>query len=155
VPLRFVPEVQAGVAATIERLHAPAPPAPPPLEQREAGRRALFYGADGSFDPDLVRGTGDHPTPAEELQDAFDAPTALPPIMARIAAPVQWTIADQERSSIGGQPMLDEIRSLLPTSRHVRTAIQAGSGHNISLHHVARAYHLRALAFFEECRALA
>ena len=30
------------------------------------------------------------------------------------------------------------------------TAWQRASGHNISLHHVARAYHLRALAFFDE-----
>jgi hypothetical protein len=30
------------------------------------------------------------------------------------------------------------------------TAWQRASGHNISLHHVARAYHLRAIAFFDE-----
>ena len=38
---------------------------------------------------------------------------------------------------------------------YLRTSLQRASGHNISAHHVGFAYHLRALAFFDECRRLA
>jgi len=50
--------------------------------------------------------------------------------------------------------MLAHIRSLTPDCTRLITTMQAGSGHNISLHHVARAYHPRALAFFDEARVL-
>jgi hypothetical protein len=110
---------------------------------------------DGSFDPAVVAG-GDteHPVPLTELVEAFRCPDHLPPRLPRIRAAVQWIIADDERSSVGGQDMLDEARALLTSSSRVVTALQSASGHNISLHHVARAYHLRAFAFFDECNVM-
>ncbi|MBV9997179.1 MAG: alpha/beta fold hydrolase [Caulobacteraceae bacterium] len=156
VPLRYPAEVEAGIAARLEPSGAgAAKPASRSADERAAHRRSLFYGAEGTYDAELAERSGGQPTPLSELMDAFRAPSALPPIMADIAIPVQWTIAEEERSTIGGPEMLDYIRSLLPRCPHLGLSIQVASGHNISLHHVARAYHLRALAFFEECRVLA
>jgi pimeloyl-ACP methyl ester carboxylesterase len=42
------------------------------------------------------------------------------------------------------------IRALFTSAPRVELAWQRASGHNISLYHVARAYHLRAIAFFDE-----
>lgn len=92
-----------------------------------------------------------HPVPTNEAGDAFRTPQTLPPLMARIALPVQWTIAEEERSSVGGAEMLDHIRALMLAYPRLVTMCQVASGHNISLHHIARAYHLRAFAFFDEC----
>ena len=44
----------------------------------------------------------------------------------------------------------DSSGALFTSSPRVELAWQQASGHNISLHHVARAYHLRAIAFFDE-----
>ncbi|MEO8724154.1 MAG: alpha/beta hydrolase [Sphingobium sp.] len=154
VPLRFPSEMEAGIASLLSLLRSKTPPPLPTNADRANHRRAIFYGADDHFDPALVKDSGDHPTPLNELEDAFNAPVALPPTIAQIAIPIQWTIADQEKSSIGGKEMIAEIRDYMTSCPMLRTEIQVASGHNISLHHVARAYHLRAFAFFEEILAL-
>lgn len=118
-------------------------------------RRKLFYGPDSSFDPALAALVDDrNPVPMAERLDAFRAPQTLPPLLGRITTPIQWTIADDGRSSIGGPEMLTHIRASMSACTRLITTMQAGSGHNISLHHVARVYHLRALAFFDETRVL-
>jgi len=147
VPLRYPQEMQP----IIDRAAAGVLGEVPDLG--DEARRWMFYGDDGTYDPAVaVRAPGNHKVPFAEMPDAFGAPMNLPPLMAAIAIPVQWTIGDQERSSMGGAGMLDEIRTLLPKCPRLLTSLQRASGHNISLHHVARAYHLRALAFFDECR---
>ena len=50
----------------------------------------------------------------------------------------------------GGREGLESCGALFTSSSRVELAWQRASGHNISLHHVARAYHLRAIAFFDE-----
>lgn len=115
-------------------------------------RRAVFFGAEGSFDPALVAPGGtEHPVPTIEVADAVDSPGQLPSLLERIAAPVQWTLADEEHVFDAGPDLLEDVARLLTRSRQVRTARQPGSGHNISLHHVARDYHRRALDFFDGC----
>lgn len=59
-------------------------------------------------------------------------------------------MAEFENSSNGGPAVLARGVSLFTNSPRVVSHLQVGSGHNISLHKVARAYHLRALAFFDE-----
>ena len=152
VPLSYSAERQAAMRAALEPVIASGAthlPANPPAQ-----RRAMFFGAGGSFEARAVaRGDTEHPVPVAELPDALECPEILPPLLARIQAPVQWTIAEAENSSEGGPAVLAQAARLLERSRRVATSIQVASGHNISLHHVARAYHLRAFAFFEECLA--
>ena len=52
-------------------------------------------------------------------------------------------------------PALEEIRGCFPKAERIVMQSQLGASHNVSLHRVARAYHLRALAFFDEILALA
>jgi len=50
-----------------------------------------------------------------------------------------------------GPPALAEIAALFTASPRVVTEEQPGSGHNLSLGLAAPAYHLKVLAFAEEC----
>jgi pimeloyl-ACP methyl ester carboxylesterase len=51
---------------------------------------------------------------------------------------------------ISGLPFVFDEALADTSAPRVELAWQRASGHNISLHHVARAYHLRAIAFFDE-----
>ncbi|TWC97604.1 MULTISPECIES: alpha/beta hydrolase [unclassified Sphingobium] len=149
IPLRYPPEMQPFIEASMQGVEMAA------SDSGDERRRWMFYGADGTFDPNVAAAVpGANAVPIREIRDAFSAPVVLPPLLETITLPVQWTIADQERSSVGGEPMLDVVRSLLSGSRYVRTSLQLASGHNISHHHVGRAYHLRALGFFDEVNAV-
>lgn len=148
VPLHYPPEMAAHTGPEVVRQmqamsHLPL--------SGPAQVRQMFFGPDGSFDPVVFDASlACVPVPVPDFIDAAANPVQLPPQLARIKVPVQWTVPEFEASSLGGQAILDEARSLLRASRRVVTALQPGSGHNISQHHVARAYHLRALAFFDE-----
>jgi pimeloyl-ACP methyl ester carboxylesterase len=151
VPLRYPPEMVAVISGVQKAaIDANATHTPAVTEEMQ---RIIFYGPDGSFNPKiLIMGDHLHPMPLAEAADAAACPERLPPLLGRISAPVQWTVAEQETSSVGGEEILDEIQQLLTGSRHVRTQLQRNSGHNISLHYIAMAYHLRAFAFFEEAQ---
>lgn len=145
VPLRYPPHMLEGFRLARETGIA--------MEVDKAGLRQLFYGPDGTFDPALGgRLDGACPVPPREMAKTIANPELLPPLMARVTLPVRWVCAEYEASSIMGEAMLGDIRAMMPRCRRLVAEMQVGSGHNISLHHVARAYHLKALAFFEECR---
>jgi hypothetical protein len=55
----------------------------------------------------------------------------------------------------GGRDGLERYGALFTSSPRAVPEWQRASGHNISLHRVARAYHLRAVAFFDEVLASA
>jgi pimeloyl-ACP methyl ester carboxylesterase len=118
--------------------------------------QAFFYGPEGSYLPEaMAHDKAIHaPVPVAEFFDAAACPVRLPLRMKKLRVPVQLSIPEFEKSSLGGEESLSYARSLLTNSTRVVTWLQRGSGHNISLHKVARAYHLRALAFFDECRFL-
>ncbi|GAA5052062.1 alpha/beta hydrolase [Nocardia callitridis] len=75
-----------------------------------------------------------------------DFPTLAP----RVRVPVHFTVAEHENVWRGDRSARDEIAAVFPRTT-VRFDDQPGAGHNLSLGHAARAYHLRALAFVEEC----
>lgn len=113
-----------------------------------------FFGPPGSYDPALLTRAGRvaAPVPMAEFVDVRESPYTLPGVLARVVPPVHWTVAEFERSQPAGPEVPAEARELLVGARWVETHTQRGVGHNISLHHAARAYHLRVLAFAEECR---
>ncbi|MFF4831582.1 alpha/beta hydrolase family protein [Streptomyces sp. NPDC001315] len=90
------------------------------------------------------------PVPARESREAAEWPVRYPGIAARVRVPVRLTFAEQERWWRHDDAAVSELTGFL-AAPHVRVDRQPGAGHNISLGWAARTYHLRALAFLEEC----
>jgi pimeloyl-ACP methyl ester carboxylesterase len=145
VPLRYSAEKAARLAAvdTGADIVPPLPEAAPDH----------YFGPPGTYDPALLTREGRivAPVPMAEFVDARDNPLTLPGILGKVTPPVQWTVAEHERSSLAGPAALAEAGRLLTSASRVEPHVQRGVGHNISLHHGARAYHLRVMAFAEEC----
>lgn len=146
VPLRFSARLANAVAANLDG-----------DVTHSAGKSAasLFYGPAGSYDPGLLReDVSLAPPPSTELADSMAWPAQYAEVAGRIEVPVRLTLGDHETVTETGWPALSEAAALFVRSPRVETALQLQSGHNISLHHIARAFHLRAIAFFEETLAL-
>ncbi|WP_427924370.1 alpha/beta hydrolase [Streptomyces sp. cg40] len=94
------------------------------------------------------------PVPEEEAREIPDWPKAYPEVARDIRVPVRFTFAEHEQWWCSDphtvRAMLGRLGSPLARSEHL-----ASAGHNISLGRTARAYHLRVLAFLEECITLA
>ncbi|MGW0684015.1 alpha/beta fold hydrolase [Streptomyces sp. NPDC002754] len=75
-------------------------------------------------------------------------------LAAEVRVPVQFSLGDHERVWESGPAALAEITGLFTAAPRVRANEQAGSGHNVSLGLAALSYHLRVLAFAEECVVL-
>ncbi|MDG4862674.1 alpha/beta fold hydrolase [Streptomyces sp. T-3] len=91
------------------------------------------------------------PTPPRERAEALQWPGRFADVAARVRVPVRLTFAEYEAWWRHDDQALDELSGLLGASPRVVVDRQPSSGHNISLGWVARTYHLRALAFAEEC----
>ncbi|MFF3907758.1 alpha/beta hydrolase family protein [Streptomyces sp. NPDC001848] len=92
------------------------------------------------------------PMPEREEQEARRWPRIFPELAPRVGVPVRFTFAEYERWWRHDEEALTELTELLPAAR-VRVDRLPDAGHNVSLGWAARAYHLRALAFLEECLA--
>jgi hypothetical protein len=141
--------------AAAEAVHSlPAEGGRVPVVTRDT-RRWLLFGPEDSYDEDCFEydGSCSRPMPRLEYRDGLAAPAIWRQLLPTIRVPVQWTATEHERMQETGPPMLDEVQGLLSNSPWARTHLQQACGHNASQHRVARAYHLRALAFFEECIA--
>lgn len=119
-------------------------------------RKSLLFGPPGTYsaeadeyDRSLVR-----PMLTAEYLDAIAMPQAWARVMPTIRVPVQFTLAEHDAMQVADRKALEDAHDLLRGGRHRATHLQVSSGHNASAHRIARAYHLRAIAFFEECLAL-
>ncbi|GHH30543.1 alpha/beta hydrolase [Streptomyces lanatus] len=90
------------------------------------------------------------PVPAREAEEGPRWPERYAGFAARVRVPVRFTFAEQERWWRCDDEALAALRSPLAAPRVVIDH-QPDAGHNISLGWAARTYHLRALAFLEEC----
>ena len=112
---------------------------------------AAWFGPPGTWDPRIAnyRRSLVTSTPTAEFLDARDAPSVLPAVLSRIAVPVQFAVAEHECTTADAAVLLGAARRALPkiTGNDLFTVLN--SGHNLSLGHAARAYHLRLLAFAE------
>lgn len=88
--------------------------------------------------------------PVREEAEAGRWPEAFAAIAARVRVPVRLTYAEYERWWLHDEATLEEMAGLLAAPRVVVDRLPR-AGHNVSLGWAARAYHLRALAFLEEC----
>ncbi|MFE0256985.1 alpha/beta hydrolase [Streptomyces sp. NPDC059010] len=110
------------------------------------GRLGLYPPATFHSSADFVK-----PVPQRELRDASDWPEAFDVLAPRVRVPVRLTFAEHELWWRHDADALDDLRARLSAAPRVVVDRQPDAGHNISLGRTARAYHLRALAFFEEC----
>jgi pimeloyl-ACP methyl ester carboxylesterase len=116
----------------------------------------LFYGPQGTFNPLLTQSSG---SPAEssrphELAGSMAWPDRFPDVAAKVRVPLQFTLGEHERVTRTGWPALRAIEQLFTHAPAVSMQYQVAAGHNVSLHLVGRAYHLRALAFLDEIIAV-
>jgi pimeloyl-ACP methyl ester carboxylesterase len=94
------------------------------------------------------------PIPEREVREIRDWPRIYPEVARDVRVPVRFTFAEHEQWWRSDPPTVQAMLARLgsPLSRSERLA---GAGHNISLGRAARTYHLRVLAFLEECLTLA
>jgi len=111
---------------------------------------ASWFGPAGTWNPRLTeyRRALVTRTPTAEFLDARDAPSVLPAVLSRIAVPAQFAVAEHEQTTAGASILLGAARQALPGGGNDVFMVH-DSGHNLSLGHAARAYHLRLLAFAE------
>lgn len=91
------------------------------------------------------------PIPVRESAEVDLWPSRFEEVAPRIEIPLRLTFAEHEGWWLHDEPDIAELTSRLTEAPVVRAERQLGAGHNISLGRAARSYHLRALAFFEEC----
>jgi len=146
VPLRYPAAMQQALSARVlpdGETHFP-PNAPDHC-------RTLFFGPDGTFDPDALAFAEElaRPVPGAELPDAANAPRDLPAVMRHIRLPVRMTFAQDEASSIATPDIAAAARADLAASRRADVRFEPATGHNISLHHAASPFHRGMLDWFD------
>jgi pimeloyl-ACP methyl ester carboxylesterase len=126
-------------------------------EQRRRLRRHLEWernwGPLGLYPPGTFRAAEAlvAPIPAREAAEVPLWPRMFDELAPRIDIPLRLTFAEHEAWWLNEEPDLADLTSRLAKAPVLRVERQSGAGHNISLGRAARSYHLRALAFFEEC----
>ncbi|MEV6613289.1 alpha/beta fold hydrolase [Streptomyces sp. NPDC051051] len=91
------------------------------------------------------------PMPAREAADLAHWPHLFARLAPRVRVPVRVTFAEHERWWRHEDAELAALAAEFTASPRALVERQPDAGHNISLGWAARAYHLRALAFLEEC----
>ncbi|MDJ0466259.1 alpha/beta hydrolase [Streptomyces sp. H27-C3] len=91
------------------------------------------------------------PMPVHERTEAGRWPLRFAELAGRVRVPVRLTFAECELWWRNDEESLTDLAAGFTAAPLVRVDRQPGAGHNISLGWAARAYHLRAVAFFEEC----
>jgi hypothetical protein len=93
------------------------------------------------------------PMPAREVNTVAGWIRLSEAILPRIRVPVRFTFAEHEAWWHHGDEEITDLTARLSTAPRIAIDRLPQAGHNISLGWAARAYHLKALAFAEECLA--
>jgi pimeloyl-ACP methyl ester carboxylesterase len=122
---------------------------------RTGADRQRNWGPLRLYPPDTFRSIGAlvAPMPEREADEVARWPGRFDELAPSIRIPVRLTFAEHEGWWLHGERDIAELMARLTAAPLVRVEHQPDAGHNISLGWAARAYHLRALAFFEECLA--
>ncbi|MEU3839484.1 alpha/beta fold hydrolase [Streptomyces sp. NPDC028635] len=118
--------------------------------------RRLNWGPLGLYPPATFRAAATvvAPMPAREAESAGDWERLSAEVLPRVRVPVRLTFAEHEAWWRHDDADVADMVARLTAASHVRVDRMPGAGHNISLGWAARTYHLRALAFAEECLRL-
>ncbi|WAL99963.1 lysophospholipase [Streptomyces sp. Je 1-369] len=119
---------------------------------RPAARRR-HWGPLRLYPPGTFRASADTvaPMPPREAADLTAWPGTFDRLAPRVRVPVRFTFAEHELWWRRQEADLAALAAGFTAAPRVLLEHQPGAGHNISLGWAARAYHLRALAFLEEC----
>ncbi|MGH8922954.1 MAG: alpha/beta hydrolase, partial [Actinomycetes bacterium] len=91
------------------------------------------------------------PTPPRESAETMWWPRQFEALAPEVRVPVRLTFAQHEAWWDLSEAALTAMTARLTAAPRVTVDHLAAAGHNISLGHTATAYHLRVLAFLEEC----
>ncbi|MEV7545009.1 alpha/beta fold hydrolase [Streptomyces sp. NPDC089915] len=116
------------------------------------GQWRRHWGALRFYPPEAFRACASlvRPVPAEEARETPLWPGMYPAVAAGVRAPVRFTFAEQELWWRRDGAAVEELLTPL-MGASTELVMQPHAGHNVSLGWAARSYHLRALAFLEEC----
>ncbi|MDN3265704.1 alpha/beta fold hydrolase [Streptomyces sp. CSDS2] len=123
----------------------------PGRDGRGAWRR--HWGALRHYPPNalLTSGALVRPVPEREAREQLRWPAMYPAVAARVRVPVRFTFAEREQWWRHDERAVAELLAALTAAPRAEAVRQPDAGHNISLGWAARTYHLRVLAFLEEC----
>jgi len=122
------------------------PPAAP-------GDRSAIWGPTALYPPTTF-GRGVIATaraPGAQTAEAPAWPADFERFAPEVVVPVRFTFGDHERLWSLSEEHFAELRAKLVRSPRVEVHLHRAAGHNLSLGYSARAYHLKLLAFAEEC----
>lgn len=148
-PLAYTPEQQAMHAAidasglTIRR---PPGDRPDPEE---------WLGPTGTY-PEQLRQQRHEvlaKVPSGEMADAASAPELLSALLTDVQIPIQFAVAEYESTMAPAEEVFARARDILPQFPDSELLMVHNSGHNLSLGHRARSYHLSVLSFAEHVLA--
>jgi pimeloyl-ACP methyl ester carboxylesterase len=119
--------------------------------------KSRYFGPAETFEAGILEDRHDlrAPVPEAEFADGMSFPSLFGALAGRVRVPVQLIDAEFEKTFLADASISKKNGAMFSNSRLVETHIQPLSGHNISQHHVARSYHLRVLAFAEQCAVMA
>ncbi|MEU1185867.1 alpha/beta fold hydrolase [Streptomyces sp. NPDC005820] len=120
---------------------------------RRHGRFSRNWGALRLYPPNTFGSSASlvAPVPAAEEREARSWPGIFPEVAARVRVPVRLTFAEYESWWHHDESAAADLTARFTAAPRVVLDRQPHAGHNISLGWAARSYHLRALAFLEEC----
>jgi pimeloyl-ACP methyl ester carboxylesterase len=115
-----------------------------------ASRRSGFL--EGAFDDDVFDYAEGiiSPIPAAEVPDPTTFIEEVAQVCRSITVPLRVSVAEHDATSVGGPDGVAIAEEAFPACPWLEVRLQRGTSHNISLHRVARAYHLGAIAFFDD-----
>ncbi|WP_371930290.1 alpha/beta hydrolase [Streptomyces poriferorum] len=117
------------------------------------GLRRLNWGPLGHYPDGTFREAGAvvAPMPGQEIESAQEWAALSTRLLPCVRVPVRFTFAEHEAWWCQSDADLADLAAQLSAAPRVLLDRLSGAGHNISLGRAARAYHLRALAFLDEC----
>ncbi|WP_067693811.1 alpha/beta hydrolase [Nocardia jejuensis] len=139
--------MELGGSGAEPNLGSPVPPGQTP------NVRHLVWHPEDAYPPELVGGSvigaprPEHESIAAHLRSREE----FPDLAARVRIPLHITIGEHERVWRTDEQALNAYAGMFTAAPRRILEMQRGAGHNLSLGHTATAYHLKALAFAEEC----
>jgi pimeloyl-ACP methyl ester carboxylesterase len=121
--------------------------------KRPAGLRDLLWQPAHLYPAEVMNGITNSSTgaPYEAAMVNTWARQDFPALAGEVRVPVQFTVAEYERVWKSDPESLSKIAALFTAAPRFVLNEQVGAGHNLSLSVNAAAYHMRVLAFVEEC----